>query len=73
MSTATTTPHTTASLAEQWDVSVQKVRDLAAEVGVGLNFGGKAGYRFSDDDVQKMLAALRPAPVVQQRRRRRRT
>lgn len=71
MITETKLDRNTADVAELLGCGPRKVRKLAAELGVGYGIGGKAGYRYSDDDVQKMLSALRPAPAVERRRRRR--
>lgn len=72
IATGTKLDRNTADVAELLGCGPRKVRKLATELGVGYGIGGKAGYRYSDDDVQKMLAALRPTAVVERRRRRRR-
>jgi hypothetical protein len=54
--------------------STRKVSELARELGVGMNLGGSAGWRFTDDDVAAMRQAMTPAPstVPEERRRKRR-
>lgn len=57
-------------LAAEFGCSKRKVQDLARSLGIGANFGGAAGYRFSEADKQAILEALRPvAPVARRRRR----
>lgn len=51
--------------------STQTVRASAAKYGVGLNLGGRAGWRFTEADVRALLKAMRPAKQVTERRRRR--
>lgn len=41
--------------------SPRKVSDTARKHGIGADLGGRAGWRFSEDDKQRLLAALRPA------------
>jgi hypothetical protein len=61
---------TTAEVAAAFRCSPRKVRTLAAAHGLGMNVGGRAGYRYSRDDVAKLAAAMRPDPPVRRRRRR---
>lgn len=46
----------------------QTVVRMAKRLGVGMNIGGRAGFRFSDDDVAVMRESLRPK-VTNRRRR----
>ena len=62
---------TTAEVAAQLRLSPRKVRELAAEVGVGMDAKGRAGYRFEQSDVDAIKAHLRPTPVPDRRRARR--
>ena len=47
-------PHQTRDVAETFGCSRRKITALAAELGIGLNVGGRTGFRFSDDDVEAM-------------------
>ncbi len=62
---------TASDLATEWQVSKRKVTDTATRLGVGANFGGRAGYRFSAADKAAIWEALRPKPLPSARRRRR--
>lgn len=46
----------------------QTVVRMAKRLGVGMNLGGRAGFRFSDDDIATMREALRPKVVTRRRR-----
>lgn len=53
----------TRDLAEQFGCSPWKVRTIARQLGVGMDLGGRAGFRFTPADVQKIRAALAPKPA----------
>lgn len=65
--------YTTAEVAAYLRCADRKVLELARELGVGYNLRGAAGTRYTDDDVARILKALRPEPVPEKRRKRRRT
>lgn len=44
----------TSEVAEQFRCSRKKITAVATELGVGLNLGGSAGFRFSDADIDAM-------------------
>lgn len=67
---ATAPLQTTAEVAAEFRCSNKKVSELARSLGIGSNFGGRAGYRFSEADKAALLEALRPAAPVARRRRR---
>lgn len=71
---ATEFRHTTADVAAKLGCSPSTVRNRAKDAGVGINLDGSAGMRFSDRDIEKLVASLRPsaAPAPTRRRRRRR-
>lgn len=48
----------TSEVAEKFRCSRKKVASLAAELKVGLNLGGSAGFRFSEADVEAMRESL---------------
>lgn len=75
MSTATGTefPHSTADVAAKLGVTSRTVTNRAKAIGVGIEVKGKAGFRFSDRDIEALVASLRPAPATPVIRRRRRT
>jgi hypothetical protein len=66
------TTYTAREVAAQWRCSVYKVAKTARAAGVGVQLAGRAGWRFTQADVDAMVAHLRPAPVAPVRRRRRR-
>lgn len=60
---------TTADLAREWRCSPRKIRKAAAELGVGVDFGGRAGYRYNAADVVAIWNSMKPVVVPQRRRR----
>ena len=62
--------HTSADLAARFGVDRRTIREKATALGLGIAFGGRAGYRYTDDDVTELETALRPAAPVEKRRRR---
>lgn len=58
----------TSDLAEQFGCSEWKVRQLAHQLAVGADFGGRAGFRFTPADVEKIRKALAPKPPVERER-----
>lgn len=68
----TTYEHTTTSLAAEFDVDRKTLRKKARVLGIGIDFGGRAGFRYSDEDRRKLIESLRPAAVTPKRRQRRR-
>lgn len=74
MSAGTDFPYTTADVATKLGCAPITVLRRAKPLGVGINLAGRAGMRFSDRDVDRLVEALRPAPpTTQPRKRRRRT
>lgn len=65
------TIHTTREVAEQFRCSTWKVLKVAKAAGIGMDVGGRAGWRFTDSDVQALREAMRPQPQTPVRRRRR--
>lgn len=64
----TTTDLRTRDLAQQFGCSEWKVRNIARQLGVGMDLGGRAGFRFTPGDVEKIRKALAPKPPVEKRR-----
>lgn len=66
---------TTSEVAERLRIHPKTVARHAARLGIGMNFGGRAGYRFTEDDYQALLEAMKvpppPPPIRRQRRRHR--
>lgn len=62
---------TTADLATRWRCSERKVRKVAAELGVGADLGGRAGYRYTEAEAEALWKSLQPVQAVAPRRRRR--
>lgn len=66
------TTYTTAEVAERLRCSARKIRTVAAQNGIGIELGGRAGFRYTEADVAAIIDALRPAEAVKPRRRKRR-
>lgn len=62
---------TTAEVAEQLRISPRKVRKQSAELGLGIEVGGRAGYRYNQADVDALWDSMRPVQPVAAKRRRR--
>ena len=63
--------YTTADLAAEFGIHKDTLRKRAQALGIGIDFLGRAGYRYSEADRQKLIDSARPAaPVVKRRRRR---
>lgn len=62
---------TTAEVAERLRCSEWKVRKQSKALGIGANLGGRAGYRYTEADVDVLWDSMRPAPPVARRRKRR--
>lgn len=61
---------TTAEVADRLRCSARKVTETASRLGVGANLGGRAGFRFTEAEVEELRASMRPnAPVGRRRRR----
>ena len=61
----------TNDLAAEFGISPKTVRKKGRALGIGINFTGTAGFRYSEADRQKFIESLRPvAPVTKPRRRR---
>jgi hypothetical protein len=59
---------TAAQVAAIFGCSRRKVTDLARAKGIGYNLAGRAGWRFTDADVDKLRRAMTPPPAIDQRR-----
>lgn len=62
---------TTTDLAERLRCSERKVRKAAKALGIGVNLGGRAGYRYTEAEADALWDSLRPVQTVERRRRRR--
>lgn len=49
----------------------RKVRKQSAALGLGINVGGAAGYRYSQADVDALWDSMRPVQTVARKRKRR--
>lgn len=65
------TIYTADDLALELGCKSRKIRDEARKIGVGMNLGGRAGYRFTEADRARIHEAMRPSAPVAPRRRRR--
>ena len=64
--------YTTATLAAEFDIDRKTLRKKARALGLGIDFGGRAGFRYSDDDRRKLIDSLRPVAPTKARKQRRR-
>lgn len=64
--------HTTATLAAEFGVDRKTLRKRARALGLGIDFGGRKGFLYSDEDKRRLIESLRPVPVAKQRKRTRR-
>ena len=63
----------TSDLAAEFGVSPKTIRRRAATLNLGIDFGGRAGFRYSDDDRRRLIESLKPeAPAPRKRRNTRR-
>ena len=63
--------YTTADLCHEFGIRRQSLRKRATALGIGINLEGRAGFRYSEDDRQRLINSMRPdAPVAKRRRRR---
>lgn len=62
---------TTSQVAHRLGCSLYKVRTQAQRLGVGINLGGRAGFRFTEPEYQRLRESMRVLPQPARRRRRR--
>lgn len=62
---------TTHEIAEDLRCSPRKIRKVAAAIGVGVDLGGRAGFRYTEVEKDLIWEAMRPAKPVERRRKRR--
>lgn len=64
-------PHTTKSLADELAMHPNTLRAKAKVLGIGIQVGGRHGFRYSEADRQALIDSMRPAQIAPRRRRRR--
>jgi predicted DNA-binding transcriptional regulator YafY len=64
-------PFTTADLAAELGVTGKTIRRRAKELRIGIDLQGRAGFRYSAADRQRLIDSLKPAAPVAKRRKRR--
>lgn len=52
---------TRAEVAAEFRCSPRKVSQVARRHGIGADFGGSAGWRFTADDKRRLWAVMKPA------------
>ena len=72
MSTRDEYQYTTADLADEFQVHRKTIQKRAFALGLGVDFGGRAGRRYTEADRQRLDEPLRPVAPTPARRRRRR-
>lgn len=60
----------TGEVAARLRLSPRKVREVATKNRIGFNAGGRAGFRFTEADVDALKEAMKPVEQVARRRRR---
>lgn len=63
--------YTTADLAAEFGITNKTLRKRAHALGLGIDLEGRAGFRYSEADRQRLIESLRPEPAVTPRRKRR--
>lgn len=63
--------HTTADLAAELQIAKKTLRKKAKALGIGIDLDGRAGFRYSDADRQRLIESMRPAAAVTPKRKRR--
>jgi len=63
---------TTSDVANRLGCSHYKVYSLARQLGVGINLGGPAGFRFTEAEYERLRSSMRILPVPGGKRRRNR-
>lgn len=63
-------PFTTADLAAEFCIAPKTVRRKAAELRIGIDLGGRAGFRYSAADRRVLIESMKPEQPVARKRRR---
>lgn len=63
--------YSTAELAAKVGLSRKTTRARAKALGLGIDRQGRAGFAYSEADLQRLIASMRPAEPVARRRKRR--
>lgn len=64
--------YTTADLAKEFGITTKTFRKRAHALGLGIDLAGRAGFRYSESDRQRLIESLRPSAPVKAKRNRRR-
>lgn len=64
-------PYSTNDLAASIGLGPKATRKKAKALGLGIDLEGRAGFRYSEADRQKLIDSMRPAAPVARRRKRR--
>jgi hypothetical protein len=63
--------YTTADLAAEFGITRKTLRKRASALGLGIDLEGRAGFRYSATDRQRLIESLKPeAPIAPRRKRR---
>lgn len=62
--------YTTADLAAEFGITNKTLRKRAHALGLGIDLEGRAGFRYSETDRQRLIESLRPTQVAPRRKRR---
>lgn len=64
-------PYKSSDLAAEFDCTPKTVTKKAKALSLGIDLGGRAGYRYSEADRRKLIESMRPAAPTPKRRKRR--
>jgi hypothetical protein len=62
-------PFKTDDLALELDCSRKTIRRKAAILGIGIDLGGRAGFRYSNEDRRRLLESLKPDQPAPRKRK----
>ena len=56
--------YSTADLASEFGVSRKTIRARAKALGIGIDFDGRAGFRYCEADRLRLIDSLKPAEAL---------
>ena len=62
--------YTTDALAAEFGIARKTLRKKARALGIGIDLEGRAGFRYSEADRQRLIDSMKPAAPTARKRRR---